>query len=756
MKQTRTSVTLERILLVAVIALMIWVVVFSNTYAEPIATPVFPASLPSEPVRAPAGVINGNITHTTVADFNPGSFYLTGMTEKTNAGGDGNGEVRLLTVGISAQDWVSVTTGFPPALFGHAAARWNNIIFVSGGRKDPNQIFQVENKIYSATIQSNHSLSAWQQLGNLIPSGGAAYHGMVVIGNTLVIIGGYNSGGMLTSVYTATIGTNGTIGPLQAAAPLPEARSDFGITVVNGKIYVIGGNAGSPAATHTTFYATPDSTSGAITQWFTATLQTPTQVDNTLGDYTEHAAAAYNDKLYFMGGTDYGTDGTQTYFGYSFYAQPDPSTGNIVSPNFTKTLNIGNNVVMASSAAFGGQVHLIGGATDNASAGTRLIYSALISTTGELFNPIAPSGWQQSNILSTGRIRSASVMSVDGWLYVLGGVSGAMGSQTSLGSYDYGPTSGDYATDYAPNGTYTSPIIDVGGSFTVTNIAWNTTVLPSNGMSLTLKYYCGNSPVSLTICNAPASGAVVGTKQTTNTPVNIVARYWKYVVNFERGSVSSQTPVLNEVRVDYTIPDYPDFKITSLTAPITSSVPTTQIITYTVSNLALTRSPSRSAATSTRRVPLVSPPMPGATIWVTFYANRLTRPADPNVVSPASGAMTCTDAAHGAPGQSYPPFILFPYELYSNPPESTFYASCLVPGYATNFYAQVDTCDATAGDSNCYQYGYVFELDEINGFPKPGNDNNVIGPFPARPIGGSSSSSSSSSSGGLFLPFVRR
>jgi hypothetical protein len=55
------------------------------------------------------------------------------MTKSSLGGGDGDGEVRLLTVCISQEDWKSVANGFPPGLFGHAAAQKNGVIHVSGG-----------------------------------------------------------------------------------------------------------------------------------------------------------------------------------------------------------------------------------------------------------------------------------------------------------------------------------------------------------------------------------------------------------------------------------------------------------------------------------------------------------------------------------------------------------------------------------------------------------------------------------------------
>ncbi len=108
--------------------------------------------------------------------------------------------------------------------------------------------------------------------------------------------------------------------------------------------------------------------------------------------------------------------------------------------------------------------------------------------------------------------------------------------------------------------------------------------------------------------------------------------------------------------------------------------------------------------------------------------------------------MTCLDAnpLH-YPG--YPPYINWPYELSKTP--SVFYAQCTVPGGATSFYAQIDTCDNSGADIYCNTYGYVLENDELGS--SPSYVDNIRGPVAA---GGSSGGGVGS--GGLFLPFIAR
>jgi hypothetical protein len=750
---------LERILFITLVAFGIALVLFAPpTSAD--TTSVSSVSSVSLARPALAGSITQSITHTTVADFNGGSFYLTGMTKSSNGGGDGNGEVRLMTVGISQQDWnplpynLAISRTFP-SLWGHAAAQKDGVIFVSGGKvnyTDPDPIAT----IYTTTIKSDHSLAPWQASTFSLPQ--AVWgHGMVIVSNTLVVLGGKTTGGgRINSVYTATIHSNGTISAFQAATPMPNTLWDFGVTVISGTVYVDGGFSSN--ATDLIYYTTPDPRSGAITQWFTATMHV--RANNTPSNIQQLTTASYNNRFYQIGGYD-GASADP----YPYVAIVEPSSNrNIVSPNFTDTLQLGQNLINASSAAYGGQIFAAGGQIQNGSAGVPIIFSALVTATGELFNPVTPGAWQQSNVLSSGRIRSAAVMSNDGWLYVLGGVTSDSGSQVSLASYDFGPTSGDHPSDYALSGSFTSPLIDVGNDSTVSNIALNTTITQSTGMSLTIQYYCGSTPLSLTNCSAPASGANYGVRQTTNISLSVKAQYWKYVINFVRGTVVNQSPILNWVRFDYQIPQYPDFAITNMLTPITNSITTTQVITYYVKNLESPASPSVRApakAPTIKRAPAIdSSDTPSYLFRIAFYHDRLSAPTGPNDLT---NAMSCIDVNYLYPGtwpqhdaQGAGPFYPYIYLIEPDLTARAFYARCDVPPYSTNFYAQIDVCDtsiAPTGWCTSHTYGYALEKNELSGVPVYPNYNNIIGPLSARTSGGGGGGDGS---GGLFMPFIRK
>lgn len=723
--------TYRRILLLSFIALGTGLVLF-GTDASADTIDILPAAPLSHahPALSSQTCLGSNcsITQTTVADFNPGTFYLTGMTKNPQGGGDGDGEVRLLTIGISQADWNPTSSRPFPALFGHAAAQKNGIIYVSGGLHDPTG-YPI-NTIYTSTIQSDHTLSPWLPSPVSLPVS-LTFHSMVIVSNTLVVMGGADaSGNPVTTTYTATVHTNGTLGSFHTAAPLPNALFDAGATVVDGTIYMIGG---TPPCGPTTpcappsklvYYTTPDPVSGAITSWLTATAS----LTNTV---TELTAASYNNRFYEIGGWDANTS-SPTYFPFINFAQP-LSGGDVTV--FTPTMPLNNNVVDASSQTFGGQLYVIGGATNYGQTFTNTIYSTIISPTGQLDDA---AGWAASNVLSQPRARAASVVSDDGWIYVLGGVTGdPHGLQSALDTYDYGPTSGNNASEYTSSGTYISPVIDVGGSYTVTNILWNSTITTSNSMSMTFQYYCGSSPDTLSPCSGSTSGAVDGIRQTNTITPNHQARYWKYMVNFVRGSMPSQSPILNWVTLNYTIPYFPDFAVTGMTASAVSSNVIT--FTYWVENKTSISAPAKRQ--SLPRSPTLSP---SYGFHVTFYADPVPVPTTPISLT---GQMTCVDTSplHGG---GYAPFIFYNYELYKTP--SPFYAQCTVPANTQNFYVQIDTCDAS-GDPYCTPYGYVQEKDELGDIPI--YLDNILGPVTAGGSGGTPGGEGGNIS---FMPYISK
>src|SRR5512136_1214830 len=88
--------------------------------------------------------VQTSVIHTTVEDFNPGTFYLTGLTKQSD------GEVALLRIGI-AGEWTSPTVQGLPAVYGHAMVEHNGYVYVIGGHLTGNVL---TNSVYFSRINT--------------------------------------------------------------------------------------------------------------------------------------------------------------------------------------------------------------------------------------------------------------------------------------------------------------------------------------------------------------------------------------------------------------------------------------------------------------------------------------------------------------------------------------------------------------------------------------------------------------------------
>jgi len=117
-------------------------------------------------------------------------------------------------------------------------------------------------------------------------------HAMVVYNDTLIVAGGLDSAGNVSSdVWKAKVGGDGSLGPWTATTSLPEARESLSLAVWGGRLYALGGFEGT---VRPTVWWAPLGQDGSVGLW-RETLSLPE------GRY-RGAAAAIEDTLFFFGG----------------------------------------------------------------------------------------------------------------------------------------------------------------------------------------------------------------------------------------------------------------------------------------------------------------------------------------------------------------------------------------------------------------------------------------------------------------------
>jgi hypothetical protein len=183
--------------------------------------------------------------------------------------------------------------------------------------------------------------------------------GYVATKGRYYLIGGYGSSGNLSSVYSAPINSDGTLGSFRTETSLPDGRSKVACFVIKDKLYVVGGDA-------STVYRTTVNNDGTLNSW------------ETLSDFPVFFYTAVSllikDRIYIFGAYD----GNNSYIYYTTY----DSDGNIGSWNYVS--NMLNNLCYLAVACTDNYVFSIGGWSSSNYQQTNAAYRAPISSDGSI------------------------------------------------------------------------------------------------------------------------------------------------------------------------------------------------------------------------------------------------------------------------------------------------------------------------------------------------------------------------------------
>ena len=198
-----------------------------------------------------------------------------------------------------------------------SASAWNNRIYVVGG-SDGNDL---QNTVYSATIQTDGSLSAWVAQA---PFPYGVYTQAEAANGMLYVLGGVTGDGstILNTVYYSKINADGTLAGWNQTASLPQPESEFGAVAANGWVFSIGGwNVSGPTSS---FYGASVKGDGSLASWSSGTsLPVP---------LFYHAVAASDSYIFVSGGGN--NDATSSAV-YSMALPPPPAAPTLVSRSFT-------------------------------------------------------------------------------------------------------------------------------------------------------------------------------------------------------------------------------------------------------------------------------------------------------------------------------------------------------------------------------------------------------------------------------------
>ncbi len=180
------------------------------------------------------------------------------------------------------------TTGTSlPGVSGYSQAIvTKNRVYLLGGYNSTGAV----STVYTAPINEDGTLGTWTDSSNNLP-GPLGYSQAIVTKNRVYLLGGYNSIGAVSTVYTAPINEDGTLGTWATGTSLPVGLYSSQAIVTKNRVYLLGGNSNGDKST---VYTAPINEDGTLGTWATGTSLP-------VGLYSSQAIVTKN-RVYLLGG----------------------------------------------------------------------------------------------------------------------------------------------------------------------------------------------------------------------------------------------------------------------------------------------------------------------------------------------------------------------------------------------------------------------------------------------------------------------
>ncbi len=334
-------------------------------------------------------------------------------------------------------NYVSSANLFATDRFGNSATILNGYVYVAGGCIGILACNNSTNLVDFAPLNADGTIGSWSTttalpadrvFGQLEQAGGSLYYiggaDDTEVAQSTVYYATPNSDGTISSWSTAS----GALGDTSGAAAV--ARSEFGATVWNNRIYVVGGFDGSSASTSTVFVSPQLNSGGNIAADSWSSLTAINVARNGV------TAVAYANNLYILGGHN----GT-SFMSDVQYTQIN-SDGTLDSWNYTTSLP--RSVSHADGFAANGYMYIFGGKQSDVLCTTNT-YVAPISANTTIASGNNPTGlgeWFLTNERFSAERSNLAAVYNQGKAYLLGGACGTLegGGGTVVNQDDFDAT----------------------------------------------------------------------------------------------------------------------------------------------------------------------------------------------------------------------------------------------------------------------------------------------------------------------------
>ena len=281
---------------------------------------------------------------------------------------------------------------------------------------------------YDFNFEDNGDITGWTT-GTSLP-GELSLSQAIVTNNRVYLLGGSTSSGAVSTVYTAPINSDGTLGTWTTGTSLPEAMYASQAIVTNNRVYLLGGFTGSAAVS--TVYTAPINSDGTLGTWTTGT--------SLPGVVSHSQAIVTNNRVYLLGGHD--ADST-------VYTAPINSDGTLGT--WTTGTSLPGELSLSQAIVTNNRVYLLGGSTSSGAVST--VYTAPINSDGTL------GAWTTGTSLPEALFYSQAIVT-NSRVYLLGGYTSSAVSTVYTAPINSDGTLGTWTTGTSlPGGLYISQAI---------------------------------------------------------------------------------------------------------------------------------------------------------------------------------------------------------------------------------------------------------------------------------------------------------
>jgi len=331
-----------------------------------------------------------------------------------NSGGLNTGDIVVKVVSETPIGFLKCNGGVVSktlysALYGVIGDTFNVVESMPGNGKPWVQQYQINS-------DSNDTLGSWVTAPTLFTASGIACS--VVTKDRVYLIGGRDSNGSLSTVQTASINEDGTLGTWSTTTTLPVALRASQALVSNNRIYLLGGITSSAIST---VYSAIINSDGSLGSW-----QVFSNLPNPLAN---SSAIITNNRIYLLGGEN--SAGSSTNVVYTCHINSDGTLG-----TWTTGTSLPLSVASSQAIVTKNRVYLIGGWT---TVSVSNVYTAIINPDGTLGN------WASANSLPAALSRSCSFV-INNRVYVLGGWTTGSDSTVYTAPINEDGTLGTWAT----------------------------------------------------------------------------------------------------------------------------------------------------------------------------------------------------------------------------------------------------------------------------------------------------------------------